>query len=598
MSLQYNIVSQSTGDENTSSQVLSQNTIGYDKTTTIGSYFSYDYPVYRINGATLDYYGKDYNSISYDISNGKLYSLFFTGNTHSISGTTLLSFDLYRLTYEDYLNYSLFTTASTVNIESIFTNPLLSVDLHCSAITLTSSAFTYNFPTQYKDVGSFTKNTFGDKNQYILDTVFSFEQPNDMTLGDAYFLDTTLLSNNTNINVPTRLFLDPSATTFVNSNLGPFIITGDTPFSGITINGAFFTYLVPPKVPQLNVSGGRSQIAIQGTITNLSPIFNFSNVDDGDYYQLQVNYDTTDSSYSGSEIYTHVINKQAGDAEFVRTFSTPLRANDSFIYRIGNTKEIVNIFNNKQSITKWSDSIETTIQSTGLFSLSGYTWKNYISNTYDGSYTVSGMTITGGAYDALTFDFITTATTMPNNTISATTDGISRVIVSYSGSVTTLDWQNAILSASSWSSLGLTLSGGSSGTGITDSVFSFTTSWKGMPDVNLTLLNIFNNTLLDLSIDTKSSLSTVVLERTSYVDTVLGQTFNEISDSMGFFDFGQIDGGYYLLTATPSAPTYAAFEPIQRYITIDSNTSLDLIFSIIWGNNIFTFADLQNETFL
>lgn len=591
MSLEYNITSKTTGNDNTSSQVLTQNTLGYFNSSVLCDYFSYDYPTYRIEGASFRYYEEDYNSISYDITNGKIYTLIFTANSQSISGTTILTFDLYQLSYEDYLNFILNDTGTTVDIETNFQQPLVSIDIACSGITLDSNIFEYNFPTHYKNIGSLTQNIFSDKNQYILDTVFSFEKPNDLTLGDAYYLDDD--------GNPIQEYLVPSASTYVSSNLGPQIITGNTPFSGLTINGSFFTYFVPPKKPNLNVSGGRSLISVQGDLTTLSPIFNFNNVDDGDYYQLQVNYDITDTAFSGDSIYTYSINKQSGDAEFVRTFSTPLRANDSFIYRIGNTKELINIFNNKQAITIWSDSIEATINSTGLYTLSGYTWRNYISNTYNGSYEISGMTIFGGASTARTFTFSTSNNiAMGSGTISATTNSIDTITIEYNGSVSTLDWQNAVESASGWTSLGLNIINGSSGTGVTSSSFSFDTQWQGMPNVSLTLTNIYKNTQLDLSIDIRSSESTVFSERSSYNDTVLGQTITRTSDSNGFFNFGNLDGGYYLLTAMPSSPTYAMYEPIQSYITINDDTSLDLIFSIVWGNDSFTFGDLSDETFL
>ncbi len=614
-------ISQSTGDQNSSSQVLTQNTLGYFNSLSYGNYFSYLYPTYSIEGATFDYYGDDYDSISYDITNGKIYTLFFSGESISSvsghTGTTLLTHSLYRLPFSAYteiISSSISaltttfdasgtttgtttgtetgTTETNFDIQSYFNNPLVSITEYVSGITIVNSAYTYSFPTLYKDIGNFTRPIFEDKGQYVLDTVFSFEQNNDTTLGDAYYL------NPDNLNLPERAYLEPSATTFYSSNLGPVEISGDTPFSGTVINGAFFTYFIPPKKPNLNVSGGRQLIAVEGTQTNLSPVFNFANVDDGDYYLLQVNYDTLDTPFSGTNIYTYTINKQAGDAEFVRVFSTPLKANDDFNYRIGNTKEIINIFGTKQSITNWSDSIYANIQAAGQYYFTGYTWRNYISSTFDGFYYISGMTIGGITSGPLTFTFNTTSNgTMPLNTISATTDSINTITVEYNGTVYTEDWRNAVYNASGWSGLGLYVVNDSPNTAVTDSSFSFTTDTSAMQGVSLSLIQLYNNTQLDLSIDRRSSSTIAVSNTENYVGTTSGSILNRTSGSDGYFDFGLINGGYYRLTASPP-PQYAAYESIDTYITINSNLSMNLIFYIIWGNQSFTFDNLSNETFL
>lgn len=591
------IISQTTGDNNTSSQVLTQNTLGYFNKTSLGSYFTYLYPTYSIEGASFNYYEKDYNSISYDISNGKIYTLFFSGESiFSVSGhtgTTRISHDLYRLESSANTIYINDPNNLDVDPEFNFGTPLISISEQVSAITISNSAYTYSFPTLYKDVGSFTNNVFNDKDQFMLDTVFYFEENNDLTLGDAYYIDTN------NNNLPTRLFLEPSATTFYNSNLGSVEITGNTPYSGTTVKGAFFTYFVPPKKPNLNVSGGRQLIAVEGVQNNLSPVFNFANVDDGDFYYLQVNYDTADTPFSGTEIYTYTINKQVGDAEFVRTFSTPLKANDDFIYRIGNTKEILNIFGNKQGITTWSDTISASIVATGQFRFSGHTWRNFISTTYDGFYNISGMTIGGTSSTPTTFDFTTTENpTMVLNTISATTDGISTVNVEYFGTLTTRDWANALYSASSWSNLGLYIVHDSPYTAATeDSSFSFTTESHAMQGVNLTLYQLYNNTQLDLRIDLREVSETAVPVTRNYVNfSTTGLQINRTSGGDGFFDFGLVNGGYFRLVAVPP-PQYSGFENIDIYITINSDLNLDLIFYIYWGSN-YNFALLSNQTFL
>lgn len=607
MSLDYYIISQTTGDLNSSSQILTQNTLAYENRLSFGEIFSFEYPVYKIQGATFDYYGKDYNSISYDISNGKVYTLNFYKNTESVSGTTagtnLMRQNLYRLKYDKYLQYIKNFETGEANADLIREDidPLLSITTPCSALTIINSAFTYSFSPKFKPANSFTEDIFFDKGQYLIDTVILFEKNNDLTLGDAYYISSAATFEGRPS--PVRLFLEPSATTYFSSNRGPFLITGDTFFTGRTINGAFFTYFVPPKKPDLNVSGGRQRIAVQGETTNLSPTFNFANVDDGDLYQLQVNYDITDTPFSGSNIFTYDINRQAGDAEFVRTFSTPLRSNAQFNYRIGNIKQITNVFGVKQSITTWSDAIYAKIISTGNYVLSGYTWKNYISNQFSGYYHISGMTIGSNASNSqYTYEFYTNNIIgMPLDSISASTSGSSNVLtvnIDYNGTLYTQDWRNAIYSATNFSNLGIYILNESPNTAITSSNFTFTTQSQVLPLVGLNLTNIYNSTNLNLSIDLKSSDTVATPIVSGYSESIGGIQYNIVSDANGFFNFGEIPGGYYKLTAIPTLPQYSAYEPIILNITLNSNTFLDLIFAIIWGNVQFQFEDLTNETFL
>ena len=603
MAFEYYIISKTTGDQNSSSQVLTQNTKGYNDVISLGNYFSYVYPAYyRIEGASLNYYGIDYNSISYDINNGKTYTIYFSGESiNSLltnTGSTLIMQDLYRIPLSAYTDYVSNPNFSTVDIDTFLTTPLLEIQEPTSGITIVNSGYTFSFPTQFKDIGNYTENVFSDKDQYFIDTVFAFEENNDLTLGDCYYLDTN------NNNVPTRLFLEPSATTYYRSGIGPQTITGNTSFSGSVINGAYFSYFVPPKKPNLYVSGGDSSIAVQGSTTNISPVFNFANVDDGDYYQLQVNYDTNDTPYSGTDIYTYVINKQDGDAEFVRTFSTPLKANDSFIYRIGNTKELINLFGTRQNITTWSDSIEASITATGNFVLSGHTWKNFIDYDYSGQYKTSGMTIVAqNTVGAITYNFNTTTNGgMVSNTISASTSANTSTIydinVNYNGTLTTLDWKNALYSSTTWSSTGLYVVGESQYTAVTDSSFDFTTVSRGIDGVSITLYQIYNSTQLDLGIDLQSTSKKILFKNQPYNDTQTGIVYTKLSTVEGFFNFSSINGGYYKLVANAPSPEYAAYKDIETYITINSDTNLDLIFYINWSVANYTFAELSNELFL
>lgn len=603
MSLDYYITSQTTGDQDSVSQVFTQNTLGRYNIQSVVDFFSFDYPAYYVEGATLDYYGKDYNSISYDITNGKIYTLIFTANTQVLSGSNSITHVLYRIKQDDYNSFLADPLNNGFFLNQLLNTPLFSIEEYCSGLTISNGIYTYSFPTQFKDVGQFTQDIFNDKDQFFLDTPIGFDQTNDLTVGDAYYIDPNNVING--VIYPVRLYLEPSATTRVNSSLGPQIITGNTLASGYTFQGAFFTYFVPPKKPNLNVSDGRKQIAVTGFQNTLSPIFNFNNTDDGDYYQLQVNYDTQDTPFSGSEIFTYTINKQAGDAEFVRTFSTPLRANDTFIYRIGNSKEIENLFGNKQTITTWSDTIEAQIVSSGKYSLSGTTWRNLISDTYYGFYHMSGITVGAETSSSRSYSITTQVNGLMNpDTISASTNGFNTITVDYNGTLDTLQWQNAIYAAAGFSSMNMYVIGGTTGAtpiNSTDFTFSINTESRRFAGITVQITSIFLNTQLDLSIDKRNSSEVAFNISENYANTAVGQQFTRVSDSMGRFDFGDIIGGYYLLTATAQPPPTinSEYNPISQYITLNSNLSLDLIFSIYWGNQTsLGFTILSNVTFL
>jgi hypothetical protein len=204
---------------------------------------------------------------------------------------------------------------------------------------------------------------------------------------------------------------------------------------------------------------------------------------------------------------------------------------------------------------------------------------------------------------AITYNFATTTNGgMVANTISASTSAntstIYNITVHYNGTLYTQDWRNALYSSDTWSSLGLYVVGASPNTGLTDSSFNFTTASRGIENVSITLYQVYNNTQVDLAIDIASSSQKILNKVGNYNDMVTGIEYTQVSSTEGFFDFGNVNGGYYRLVATAPSPQYSSYISIDTYITINSNTDLDLIFYIEWGNNNNTFASLSNETFL
>lgn len=373
------IKSQSTGSETTAAQAFSQNHWPKikDGETSVRIWYN---PVYTLEGATRNYYAIDYNGLSTDVNNGKNITFVFSANTESITGITIFNHKMYRIQYEDYikakndLTGSAFTQTLLNNLKTPFyTFTDYATGSTGMINTISAGRYTYNFPNEVKPQGEFTVEVFKDKAQYFVDSEFVFPMTVDVSLGDFY-----AISGNSVVQV-----LDYYKTNYelLTSNLGTHQITGNTVFSGININGAFFTYMVPPNKPNLNVSNGNSEIAVQGTLSTFSPTFNFNAVDDGDYYQLQVTYNTSDYLFEDSSVATFKINKQDGDAEFVRTFSTPLTPRSQFLYRIGNVKEIENIFGVRQSTVVYSDYVAAETASDGKYVLSGTAFYSVLNGT-------------------------------------------------------------------------------------------------------------------------------------------------------------------------------------------------------------------------
>lgn len=381
------VKSQSTGSETTAIQAFSQN-YWVNINSVQRPLVSWDVPVYIMEGATRNYYSVDYNGLSTDINNGKSIVFVFTANTESITGITTLNHKMYKIDYVDYIQAKNDPTSSafTQTIIQNLSTPFYTFIDYASGSTgiaalISAGRYTYNFPKEIKPENQFTVDVFKDKTQYFIDSEFVFPMDVNVYIGDIY-----ALTSNTESGIVKILDYYQNSYQLLTSNLGTHQISGNTVFSGLNVSGAFFTYMIPPNKPNLRVSNGNSEIAVQGTLTTFSPTFNFNNVDDGDYYQLQVTYDVTDYLFEDSSVSTFNIKKQEGDAEFVRTFSTPLTPRTQFLYRIGNVKEIENIFGVKQSTVVYSDYVFAETSSDGKYVLSGTAYNGYI-----GGPTVAGV---------------------------------------------------------------------------------------------------------------------------------------------------------------------------------------------------------------
>jgi len=404
MAIEKYITSRTSGSGTSMSQVFLSNTI-VKHNEVVSSPFNFDVPVYSLNGATFNYYQQTTDGISASLNNIKTVTFSISANTNSLTGTTKMKHDIYKIDYEIYTaftsnptvlssttNPTIFSSATlsqvisptlvvstgttsaltqaTINIISAVTTPFYTVYENVTGATfLIVSAHTLTLPQKIKPVGQYTQDFFLDKSQYFIDSKFVFETNVNQTIGD--------IQRYSGDQIVQIYDMPYSATTYLESASATHTITGGT-FSGVTISGATFTYFVPPKKSDIFVVDG--QPSVQGTLNTFAPIFSFKNVEDGDYYKVQVNYSTGDTTFTG-ETTVFKFQRQLGNAEYVRTVAAALTPNADFIYRIGNTKEIINLFNIKQNVTTWSEFTYARTSNDGTFTLSGHTWLNQINGS-------------------------------------------------------------------------------------------------------------------------------------------------------------------------------------------------------------------------
>lgn len=407
------ILQKTVGDSKTASQYLFENTIVSPAFPTPPVY-TYHVPTFNPSGASFDYYGQNIHAISTNLNNKKIVRFNWLSGTESLSGTNLWRQEIYRIPYNEYEAYLQATgdtqTSFLNTISNYLSNPLVTLDIQASSIT-SGSYYDYEVPTIVKPTDSFAEQLFLDKAQYFIDSKLVFNRNIDNTLGDFIYptpFDGTTIEPPIDI---TNQYVSLDSGGLVQgitaSTLGQFqqIISDGKPYTmmsgvtanitGQTVNGAYFVYFVVPKKPNIDVLNGGPSVF--GILDTFSPIFNFNTVDDGDYYRLQVSYDTTDYSFTGNQRALFFIDKQPGDSEFVRSYSTPLSPAEDFIYRIGNTKEIINIFGVKQNVTTWGRIESGYTANDGTFNVSGYVYQTYYSDSEPVEPLLGGIPVISGA---------------------------------------------------------------------------------------------------------------------------------------------------------------------------------------------------------
>lgn len=376
MALENTILQQTTGDDTDAVQVLISNYIP-DIESPVVSPFAFNVPMYGgIGGTTLDFYSQNTSMISTNLNLLKTFTYVFTANTFSLSGnSTLMKHDIYRLPFNDFQNaisITASTSASTYLQTAVqdLSVPYITIYEPVSGNTFTglTTAVTHNLslPQIVKPVGGFSENLFSSKDQYFIDSTFVFSAPlMNITLGEVMALSGSPL-------VPTLLYQMPSGdTVLLQTNGIKNIITGNTSLSGTQVSGNFFVYFDIPNKPNVNVLGGLP--SVQGQLSTYAPIFSWNNTQDGNSYVLSINYDINDINYTGNSISTFSIPQIPGDANFIRSFSTSLSPDVSFLWRLGNVYSLQNLFGLKNQVINYSSPPVSAITfSNGQFTLGGF----------------------------------------------------------------------------------------------------------------------------------------------------------------------------------------------------------------------------------
>lgn len=340
----------------------------------------YVLPGFSSSTGTYDFYGSERNSVFVIYTRPSL-SFLFTGNTEVFTSDTRFQGvmqELYKIDHDDVLEYR--ATGSQLSWERVAASiqtPIVTYSAVTSAVT---SAFTLSvLPDQFiKPEDRYTEEIFEDRAQYFMNMRFLFSTSGDtgttfINSGATSGLTATTLTYSVldeNGLIVSRPY---TADTFVLSNDRQAIITAGS-WSGMSVNGLFFACFQPPSKPILHFPFVATATTENETFT---PTFNFSNVEDGDSFVLEVTYDLTDTGFTNTSTYSGVTqyfrNKTENSLEQtvdettqnvvgskrttsikVRRINAPIRSNSLFLYRIGNVKSITNIFDVEQRIINYS----------------------------------------------------------------------------------------------------------------------------------------------------------------------------------------------------------------------------------------------------
>lgn len=339
---------------------------------------TYRLPSFSSATGTYDFYGSDPNSTFVIYTNPSLF-LVFTGNTDVItSDTRFISMvhELYKVHNDDILSYR--RTGSSEDWQKVRDSLSVPIVSYSAITTAITSAYTFSLlPEQFvKPDGGFTEEIFEDRAEYFLNVRFVFSgEDQSYSASTSSGITATTLTMNT-LDASGAIISRPysGATQFISNDVKATINTGA--WSGMTVYGLFFTCFQPPSMPIVQFPFVATSITESRTFT---PTFNFSNVEDGDSFVLEVTYDIEDTGFTNSNSFSgvtqyprektedsleqtvdktntvDVVGSERTATLRTRRINTPIRPNSVFLYRIGNVKTLNNIFDVEQTVITYSD---------------------------------------------------------------------------------------------------------------------------------------------------------------------------------------------------------------------------------------------------
>lgn len=448
MAIEREIRYETAGDSDSYSQAFYNNYYA-NNIPVINDFFSFYKPQFYTYGGTLNYYGQDPFAIFTNTINPAI-RFIFTGHTESLSGDSYFVHNIYKLDYptfklygdnqlansieiinkeskasgsnsagvipaKDLIGVSNIKTGNNVipqpdkffggkiqgndfnTIQNYFKTPLLTITASTSAVT----GFVYDlYLNQYtKQLGKYKEELFEDKAQYFIDTQIIFNT----TLGKDY-------SNYFSIN-------DGGVNTFPwNDNLRisatnsfQHTISGVT-FSGISVMGNYFAYFTVPDKPVLEYP------IMTGSLSTFTPELRWSNGNNADSFLVQINYNTGDTGFTGT-IYNYPVAKTPENTKTITnriktpttetvtdkviyTAQVSVKSNSNFIYRIGNSREFIDVFDVRRNVVAFSDTFSAISQPDPI--------RLYVGSESDSVY----MTEIGGMITPPSLDYETTDATL------------------------------------------------------------------------------------------------------------------------------------------------------------------------------------------
>lgn len=403
---------ETSGTKNSVSQVF-YNNLYADGDPVRTSFSSILKPKFITYGGTLNYLGQDPYAIFTNLVRPPI-RFVFSANTASLSGGSYFIHDIYRIDYETFKLYGdnqIDSQAEVINNKSIQgpestskksskeiinpsrkvsgNNPIIEPEKYFGqslttrdlqviqdflskpilTLTASTSAITGNIYDLYIDQyvkvsGRFKSELFLDKAQYFVDTKLITYASLDKNYSD-------FISLNQNGEIDSSAAWN-NQLELVGTNSFPYTVQSGL-FSGITLSGNYFTYFVVPDKPVLEYP------IMTGTLTTFTPEFRWSNGVNADSFLIQITYDTTDTGFTGNQVFNYPVEKsekntkisrsktKSFDTEFesekaLFTFQVPVKSNMTFLYRIGNSKELIDIFNIRRNVVTFTDYYSATTQ--------------------------------------------------------------------------------------------------------------------------------------------------------------------------------------------------------------------------------------------